>query len=76
MLGNDETPFLQVHGSISEQIEDGNETIKFRYLTNYHQSKLAFCDDGCMVLWLRKQQSAKEFRLRPQADEIENVIHT
>lgn len=58
-------PFLQIHGSISEQIEapDTGE-VMFRYLT-MGNTKLAFCDDNCEGQWKDKRRGIMAFTQRP-----------
>ena len=59
-------PFLQIHGSISEQIEDPDTgEVMFRYLTHSHDSKLAFCDDNCEGQWKDKRRGVRYFIKRP-----------
>lgn len=72
ILNRDKKPFLQLHGSISEQIEDGI-SIMFRYLTAHYQHKLAFCDDSCLIEWINKQRALKAFVV-PEGEGP--VIHT
>jgi hypothetical protein len=50
-LGGSDVPFFQVHGSISEQIEDG-DNIEYRYITPTPRFKGAWCDLDCFKEWL------------------------
>lgn len=61
-IGQDGATYLQIHGSVSEQIEspDG-ETIEYRFLTPYQNSKLSFCDVGCFTAWVEEKSRQKPF---------------
>lgn len=56
----DERPFLEIHGSISEQIE-GIEQLKFRYLTERGRPKLVFCNFSCLRDWIKQRQLEEPF---------------
>lgn len=73
VLNRDGEPFLQFHGSISEQIEDGKGLMKYRYLTAHYQHKLAFCNLVCTGEWVDKQRAEKPYQ-QPESDQI--LIHT
>lgn len=61
-LGMDNNPFMNVWGSISDQVEslDGNE-IKYRYLTPRPQTKLALCGTDCLTGWIGTQRANTEY---------------
>ena len=63
-LFGDGTPFVQIHGSVSDQVETGDE-VKFRYLTPHSNSKLAFCNEACENKWRVAQRGNTEFTQRP-----------
>lgn len=64
-IGQDGAPYLQIHGSISEQIEhpDG-ETVEYRFLTPYQNTKLAFCDTDCLTAWIEEKSNDISFTSR------------
>lgn len=64
ILGNGPVPFLQFHGSMSEQIEREDGDVTYRYLTPHARAKLAFCDSLCLVAWIEDQQTRAEFTSR------------
>ena len=57
-------PFLQIHleGSISEQLEAPDGSVKYRYLTDRPNTKLAFCNDQCLTDWLDRQRKKFPFQ--------------
>lgn len=57
---------MQIHleGSISEQAEYPDGQVKFRYLTERPNMKLAFCDGKCVNEWLDKQRDKFPFQWR------------
>lgn len=59
-LGMDNNPFLSIWGSISDQIEDFDGVVQYRYLTS-PQAKLAFCSSDCLVKWLDEQRQEKQY---------------
>lgn len=61
MLGVKDVPFIQIHGSISEQREDGNGAVQYRYLTEHVNSKLAFCNDNCFKDWVVSRGTKRPF---------------
>lgn len=64
-LGMDDTAYLQIHGSISQQIEssDGTE-ISYRYLTPHQNTKLAFCNAACLTKWIAEQEQEIPYESR------------
>lgn len=62
VLGGKE-PFLQLHGSVSEQIEEG-EKVSFRYLTPHARAKLAWCNKGCLGDWITERGDSENFVTR------------
>lgn len=64
-LGMDGTPFLQIFGSISEQIEYPDGKVLYKYLTAHARSKSAWCNNKCQCAWLDRQREAREFIERP-----------
>ena len=64
-LGLNGGVFLQLHGSFSEQIEDSDGRVAFRYLTPRADSKMAFCDDECEQIWKDIQRKRRGFIERP-----------
>lgn len=55
-LGQDEFPFLQIHGSVSEQVDVRYGGVEYRYLTPHKDAKLAFCDADCFAGWVQEQK--------------------
>lgn len=70
LLGNDGVPFLQLHGSMSEQVEE-NGNVEYRYLTPHAKAKLAYCDTTCLEAWVKQEQARTPFVRRDFRD-----IHT
>lgn len=64
-LGTNGVPFVQTHGSVSEQKEYSDGRVSFRYLTEYPNSKIAFCDDTCEMAWRELRRSEQDFIVRP-----------
>lgn len=64
-LGMDGNAYLQLHGSLSEQIEspDG-KGIEWRFLTPYSNTKLAFCTSDCLNKWIEQQQQNTPYQQR------------
>lgn len=59
--------FLQLHGSVSEQLEeDGN--VEYRYLTPHPNSKLAYCNTTCLVGWIEQEKARSSFTRRAPRD--------
>lgn len=58
-------PFLQFHGSVSEQIEDGEGGVKYRFLTPHSEYKGAVCNDECLSGLLNEWRAKNEFIQRP-----------
>lgn len=77
VLGRDGSPFLQLHGTLSQQIEDGKGILMYKYLTNYSQNKLAFCNTSCLTLWIENQRANKEYRTK-ELSTVDGgmVVHT
>jgi hypothetical protein len=65
-LGLDSVPFLQIHGTITEQAED-NRTgeVRYRYLTLAYRQKIAFCDAVCLSEWIKERQRVVRYIQRP-----------
>lgn len=63
-LGGNDQAFLQLQGSLSEQVERSNGTVSFRYLTKYEKSKMVFCDDKCENKWKEEQRKKTSFTER------------
>lgn len=57
-LGMDGNPFINFWGSLSDQIEDADGAIRYRYLTPYAQAKLAFCNLECLSKWAEEARAA------------------
>lgn len=69
ILGNDGTPFIQIHGSISDQVEHEDGRVHFRYLTPHAYAKLAFCNEECEFKWrnhVREERKYIERQSYPQ----------
>lgn len=64
LLGNSDQPFLQFHGSMSEQIETADGTVEYRYLTPHARSKLAFCGAECLEGWIEEAKEQSQFMQR------------
>lgn len=60
-LGMDNNPFLSIWGTISDQIEDTDGVVQYRYLTNTNQAKLAFCTGDCLLKWLDEQRNDRQY---------------
>lgn len=56
----DDRPFLEIHGSVSEQLEHGS-VLKFRYFTRRGHNKLVFCNLACFRDWVHQRQLEEEF---------------
>ena len=69
-LGNNDLPFLQIHGSISEQMEDAYRNIEYRYLTPHPNFKGAWCDATCLTEWVEEQKKQTPFTRRMPRDLI------
>lgn len=54
-------PYLQIHGSISEQVKTPRGEVEYRYLTDYGNTKLAFCGNTCLVEWLDFRRGSTPF---------------
>lgn len=70
LLGDDGVSFLQLHGSMSEQIEE-NGDVEYRYLTPHAKAKLAYCDTGCLTAWVNQERKRTPYTKRDVRD-----IHT
>ncbi len=60
-LEREDSPYFQIHGSISEQMRDEYGHIEYRYLTPHPNTKLAFCDTGCFCGWVEEQKEQTPF---------------
>lgn len=63
-LGMDNNSFINIWGSISDQIENVNGEVKFRYLTQRPQTKLAFCKGECLLGWMEIQRTDNPYAER------------
>jgi len=63
-LGMDNNPFMNIWGSVSDQIENLDGEVQFRYLTDRPQTKLAFCNGDCFVSWLEIQRADNPYVAR------------
>lgn len=61
LLGQEDVPFIQIHGSISEQVEDREGKVEYRYITPHPNTKLAFCDIVCLGTWIEKTKKGIDF---------------
>lgn len=62
LLGEEaNVPYIQLHGTVSEQRHDEDGLTEYHYLTDYFNSKLAFCNAECLAAWVRKQAESKPF---------------
>lgn len=60
-LGMDNNPFINIWGSVTDQIEDVDGEVQFRYLTPRPQTKLAFCNTDCFAGWMLLQRIDNPF---------------
>ena len=72
VLGEADVPFLQIHGSVSEQAEDHRRNIEYRYLTPHAHFKGAWCDTACLAGWIDEQRKQTPFTKRTPRE----FIHT
>lgn len=76
-VGDDPTkPFMSLHGTFCEQIENAGGDVQFRYLTLYNRTHLLFCDPDCLMQWIKARQNTTTYRRRPVQEEPQIVIHT
>lgn len=55
-LGMDDNSFINIWGSVTDQIESIDGEVQFRYLTPRPQTKLAFCSGDCFIGWVNLQR--------------------
>lgn len=66
-LGVDDTSFLNLWGSLSEQIEENDDgQTMYRYLTPARDTKLAFCDITCLVGWIEQQRKRYAYKVKEE----------
>lgn len=74
-LETTDAPYLQIHGSISEQTKDEQRNIEYRYLTPHPNTKLALCDDACVLGWLNDMRNTTPFVRRSRRVIPNNTLY-
>lgn len=65
-LDRPNTAYLQIHGSISEQVTDDERAVEYRYLTPHANTKLALCSPDCFLAWVDERRKEIPFVPRPK----------
>ena len=64
-VGTDGKPFVQIHGTVSEQVESVGGEVMYKYLTPYANAKITFCSDQCEMDWRDGRRAVRNFIQRP-----------